>query len=136
MVDVYIDGASLGNPGDAGIGVVVYKNSECVYQRGFYIGKQTNNFAEYAAMLFGICELLAQKQHSATIFTDSELVANHLKGTYKVKSDNLKFLHTLCKKLLLQCGKVDIKWIEREKNAEADSLSKQSAKYKRDVVLL
>ena len=102
MVDVYIDGASLGNPGDAGIGVVVYNQSECICQKGVYIGKQTNNFAEYTAMIFGISEVLSLKQKKARIFTDSELVASHLKGTYKVKSDNLRFLYALCKKLLLQ----------------------------------
>ena len=136
MLNVYIDGASFGNPGDAGVGVVVYSNgNKTICKKGYYIGKQTNNFAEYAALLFGVCELLERKE-KAVIFTDSELISSHINGTYKVKSPNLLFLYTLSKKLLLQCQEVEIKWIEREKNAEADSLSKQSAKYKRDVVLL
>jgi len=136
-VSLYIDGASLGNPGDAGAGVVVYEgireHRKLLVQRGFYLGKQTNNFAEYAALLVGLAVLLEKNPGTVTVHSDSELLCRQLQGAYRVKHENLIFPYTLAKLLLARFGEVRIQHIPREENKEADALSKKSAELRRNI---
>ncbi|HDQ25268.1 MAG TPA: ribonuclease HI family protein [bacterium] len=76
----YIDGASSGNPGDAGIGIVVYRGDEAVLSISKYIGKQTNNYAEYTALLTLIEALKKHGVKEAKVYSDSELVVRQLSG--------------------------------------------------------
>lgn len=137
MIILYIDGASLGNPGEAGTGVVVYEEKDgqkkVLLKKGYYIGKQTNNFAEYAALLFGLTELLPQADQAVTVYSDSELLCRQLQGIYKVKHENLIFSFNLAKELLRQFREVAIHHIPREQNREADALSKKSAESKKNI---
>src|SRR5471030_99614 len=82
-----VDGASRGNHGPAGAGLYLKKGAYVVLKQGFFLGNCTNNQAEYAALLLGICQArtLIQSSHTLHIVSDSELLVRQLQGTYKVK---------------------------------------------------
>jgi ribonuclease HI len=132
--DIYIDGASKGNPGESGIGVIISKNDEVKKNISQYIGITTNNVAEYMALIYGLQEALIQNIRNIHINTDSELLYKQLTGDYKVKDENLKILNGLAKHLLSGFTDVDITNIPREKNKGADRLA-SSAIEKRPVLL-
>ncbi len=122
----FIDGASSGNPGDAGIGIVVYKDGEDIVRESKYIGKETNNVAEYTALL----TLLEMLEHHGIkeieVFSDSELMVKQLSGEYKVKNEGLKplFMKALAHKKKI---KYSVGHVRREKNTEADKLAKKGS---------
>lgn len=124
---IYVDGASSGNPGDAGIGVVIrslqQKKEEKISK---YIGKSTNNFAEYTALIVGLERARFLQAKKIQVRTDSELLTKQISGEYKVKSENLKKLNRLVLDLLTNFHAVDIKHIKREENKEADKLAKKA----------
>jgi len=120
---LYIDGGSRGNPGPAGIGVVIYdKEGKRVKEFNKYIGIATNNIAEYKALIYGLQEALFKKADEVTLNMDSELVVQQLKGDYKVKNANIKPLFEQALHLLSGFRKFEIKHIKREENKEADKL--------------
>ncbi|MCX7699002.1 MAG: ribonuclease HI family protein [Candidatus Goldbacteria bacterium] len=122
----YIDGASSGNPGDAGIGIIIYKNNEEILRVSRYIGMQTNNFAEYKAFL-SLLEILDKHSiKNIKVFTDSELLVKQLKGEYKINNEAIKKFITEIKKY--KKIKYEIEYISREENKEADKLAKQASK--------
>ena len=91
---MYIDGASSGNPGPAGIGILIYDHDDRqVAKVSSYIGRRTNNFAEYSALIRALKIAIYFKTKSLRIRTDSELVAKQINGEYKVKQDQIKKLH-------------------------------------------
>ena len=124
---LYIDGASRGNPGQAAIGVALAdeKGNE-IESLGEVIGTATNNEAEYRAVLRGM-ELAAK--HRVTeieIRTDSELLARQLKGSYRVRAENLKPLWHQAQRALKQFKRVHIVIIPRTLNHRADALANQA----------
>ena len=120
----FVDGASQGNPGHAGIGVVVYDDDgRCIKRISKYIGKASNNVAEYSAINLALSEAFILKAAAITIKTDSELVARQLSGQYKVKSDNLKPLYIQARHLIDALDEVKIVHIKRHLNKEADRLA-------------
>lgn len=120
---LYADGGSRGNPGPAGIGVVIKdsakKNLKEVYK---YIGETTNNIAEYSALISGLEELSAMNAEEIVICLDSELVVKQLCGEYKVKDAGIRPLFEKALGILRNFKTYDIKHIERSKNSEADKL--------------
>ncbi|MCK4519237.1 MAG: ribonuclease HI family protein, partial [Candidatus Omnitrophica bacterium] len=88
-----------------------------------YIGRASNNVAEYTAMNLALSEALTFKAAAITIKTDSELVARQLSGQYKVKSDNLKPLYVQAMYLIDALDNVKIVHIKRHLNKEADRLA-------------
>ena len=126
---LFIDGASYGNPGDAGIGILVYDiNHRCVEKVSQYIGKATNNVAEYTALTTALIEALILGFREIEIKSDSELLVRQLRGRYKVKSNNIKILYLLAKHLIRGYKKVEIDYIRREQNKEADRLANEAIK--------
>ncbi|MBU1112290.1 MAG: ribonuclease HI family protein [Candidatus Omnitrophica bacterium] len=123
---VYIDGASVGNPGKSGIGYLIYDQGRCLKKESIYLGVQSNNFAEYMALIFSLAEITAMGQKEAAVFSDSELICEQIKGNYKVKNQNLYPLYVLAKTLISKLDKFTITHIDREKNQEADKLAKQA----------
>ena len=89
FIEMYADGASRSNPGPAGIGVVIYKNGEELFTISEYIGKKTNNEAEYLALLSGLDYLIGEGEGFVNCFLDSKLVVEQAKGNYRVKAENL-----------------------------------------------
>ena len=128
-VIIFSDGASKGNPGDAGIGVVISSEDGTVLREiAEYIGKTTNNVAEYSALIRGISEALDMNATSVEISTDSELLARQLTGVYKVKSDNLKPLFNEAVTLLRCFKNVSISHVLRGFNKRADELANEGVK--------
>ncbi|MBI5196396.1 MAG: ribonuclease HI family protein [Nitrospirae bacterium] len=131
--EIYCDGASSGNPGHAGIGVVIrYKTARqphfTVHKISEYIGTATNNIAEYQAFLRGLKEACALGLKKITVFLDSELLVKQMTGIYKVKNSNLKDLYLQAQNILRKFDAFRIIHVGREFNKEADLLAKQSIK--------
>lgn len=122
-VKIYSDGASRNNPGDAGIGVVIKQGEKILSEIGEYIGKTTNNVAEYLAFIRGLEEALLLGANEALCLADSELLVKQLNGEYRVKNEGLVPLANHARSLLKKFRKVEIKHILREKNKEADLLA-------------
>ncbi len=120
---MYVDGASQGNPGEAGIGVIICEGNNVIKNISQYIGITTNNVAEYMALIFGLQEALIQRIVSININTDSELLCKQIKGDYRVKDATLKLLYSLAKHLLSGFKKAEITNIPREDNKGADRLA-------------
>ena len=125
VLSIYADGGSRGNPGPAGIGVVIKdKNGKTVKEFNKYIGITTNNIAEYNADIYGLQEALFEKADEIILNVDSELVAQQLRGEYRVKNQNIRPLFEQALHLLSGFKKFSIKNIKREDNTEADKLVK------------
>lgn len=124
---IYIDGAARGNPGPAGIGIVITDdNGKVIDTLSRYLGETTNNISEYTALIFGMEEARSRKAKELVINTDSELLAKQLGGEYKVKSSALKDLYKKVKTLLANFEEVRINQIDREKNKQADKLANRA----------
>jgi len=124
---LYIDGASKGNPGMAGAGVLMTNGSgRKLAEISRYLGHKTNNEAEYWALLLGLREARRLGGKSLHILTDSELIARQVKGVYRVKNLNLKGLHKMVIQNLKEFSSFDIRSIPREENQEADHLANQA----------
>ncbi|MCE5299582.1 MAG: ribonuclease HI family protein [Spirochaetia bacterium] len=123
----FIDGASSGNPGHSGIGVVIYKGKEQILMESKYIGETTNNVAEYSALLH-LLEV-AQKHGIKTlkVFSDSELMVKQMNGEYKIRDERLKELASKAVSMKKHI-KFELSHIPRESNKEADKLSKEGSK--------
>lgn len=133
-MDIYIDGSSIGNPGDSGIGVIFANEDVTLKNISKYIGKQTNNFAEYTALVFALQEALIMKAASIKIFSDSELLCKQLNGEYRVKSDNIKNLFEQAINLLKGFKNYNITHIPREQNRGADKLARLAIKEKNTYI--
>lgn len=120
---IYVDGGSRGNPGPAGIGVVILDaNKKKIKEIWKYIGEATNNIAEYTALIHGLEEAANMRADEITVHMDSELVARQLSGEYKVKNADIKPLFEKALGILKNFRSFEIKRIDREKNKEADKL--------------
>ena len=127
---MFIDGASKGNPGKAGIGIVIYnERGEKIREVSKSIGITTNNVAEYVSLIFALQEaLILNCRGEITIYTDSELLYKQVKGLYRVKNDNLKILSQLTQHLIAGYEKFEIEHIGRDSNKVADKLATQAIK--------
>lgn len=130
---LFCDGASSGNPGDSGIGILLIIGEQ-KYKISEYIGMATNNIAEYMALLRGLQEAKRHGVYTIDIHTDSELIVRQLKGQYKVKSKNLLKLYEQANLLLKDFKNYSITHIPREENIEADNLAKNAIKNKFRII--
>lgn len=121
---VFTDGASRGNPGDAGIGVVIRDPSgRTVCEVGEYVGRVTNNVAEYLALERGLKELLRLGARRISLRADSELLVRQLQGVYQVKNAGLRTLFTRVEGLLRRFETWEARHVPRRENAAADELA-------------
>lgn len=127
---IYIDGASKGNPGESGAGIVIYQNGRLIKKIANYIGHATNNAAEYTALIFALEEALLLKAKSLEINTDSQLLARQLNKVYKVRHEGIKSFYNRAVHLLTGFEKVVINHIPREENILADKLATEAIKKK------
>jgi ribonuclease HI len=123
---IYTDGASRNNPGEAGAGVYILQNNKPVGKIARYLGKTTNNIAEYTAAIMGLEYAVKQGATRVNLFADSELLVKQLNGDYKVKNEGLKPLHGKAKELIGKIGSVTVQYIRREMNKEADALANKA----------
>jgi ribonuclease HI len=127
-VKLYIDGASRGNPGEAGIGVVLCNEvGEPVKEISESVGVATNNVAEYRALIRGLEEARALGADTVQVYTDSELLAKQLNGHYGVHSPHLQPLYCRVRSLLRLFKNVTIQHIPRVQNQHADALAKAAS---------
>lgn len=124
---IYIDGGARGNPGAAGIGIVIKDgDNKLVKELHKYIGETTNNIAEYTALIYALQEALMLGLKDIAVYSDSELLVKQLKGEYKVKNQNLKIYYDQFLHLRPGFKSFSVKHIAREKNKEADKLVNQA----------
>ena len=120
---LHVDGASRGNPGEAGFGIhVTDAAGGAVASLYGYIGQATNNVAEYQALLHGLRFALAKGATTVEVFSDSELLVRQLEGRYRVKNAGLVPLHRRATELLQPYAEVDLQHVPREENTDADAL--------------
>jgi ribonuclease HI/probable phosphoglycerate mutase len=121
---LFTDGASRGNPGQAGAGAVIYdENGQELAAKAVYLGTCTNNVAEYKALLIGLEEALRLGCTELTIALDSELIVRQIQGRYKVKNETLLVLFNEVQKYLARLGKWSVVHVPRALNARADQLA-------------
>src|SRR6202142_2927541 len=119
-----IDGASRGNPGPASYAVVIRDaTGKIVLELAKNIGRETNNVAEYFALLAALDYATAHGIHALRIRSDSELLVRQMQGVYKVKSPDLKPLQERAAKLARQLQYFAIEHVRRELNKDADALA-------------
>ncbi|MFP4466244.1 MAG: ribonuclease HI family protein [Candidatus Goldiibacteriota bacterium] len=123
----YTDGASSGNPGDSGIGIVLYKDGESIYSESKYIGVTTNNVAEYTAVVTLLNTAVQNGIKELKIFTDSELLVKQMSGEYKIKNEKLKELIGQINSFKAKIN-FTLKHVLRDGNTEADKLARQGSK--------
>lgn len=120
----HIDGASRGNPGPASYAVILRDpNGKIVLELAKNIGRETNNVAEYYALLAALDFAVAHGIAALRIQSDSELLVRQMQGRYKVKSADLKPLHERAQKLSRQIAYFQIEHVRREMNRDADALA-------------
>ena len=127
-LEIYIDGASKGNPGPSGIGVVICRDGQTIKNISRFIGLATNNVAEYTALIFGLQEGLILKSESIKINTDSQLIYRQFKKIYKVKHPNIIGLYNQGLQLMSAFKEVSLNFIPRERNRGADKLATKAIK--------
>lgn len=121
---LHTDGGSRGNPGPAGAGAVIYDGQDReVAALSRYLGRTTNNVAEYQALLLGLAEAKKLGAAELTVKMDSELIVRQLSGQYRVKAPGLKPLYAEAKQLLRSFASVNIQHVRREFNKRADELA-------------
>jgi ribonuclease HI len=120
----HIDGGARGNPGPSGYGVVIQDQSgRKVATLSEYLGHQTNNFAEYQALIAALEYAIQHGEKALKVISDSELLVRQIKGIYKVKNPTLQDLHARAKQLIRQLDWFSIGHVLRGKNQEADRLA-------------
>ncbi len=124
---LYVDGASRGNPGPAAIGVIIKDQGDTtILKVSSYIGKTTNNQAEYTALATALREACKLGADHVDIRTDSQLMSEQIKGNYKVRNANIKPLFEEAKQLLTAFKSYSIDHIPRQRNSAADALANQA----------
>ncbi len=123
-VVAYIDGASRGNPGPAAVGVVIEDaDGNPKVRVSSHIGRATNNQAEYRALIMALEYAARLKAVHLTVRTDSQLVAQHIKGNYRVRNPRLIPLYQQAMRLLSSFETYSVDYIPRSLNTEADALA-------------
>jgi ribonuclease HI len=127
IVRVYSDGAARGNPGPAGAGAVLTDSAGNVIARlGRFLGKQTNNVAEYEGLLLGLKHARELGYREVEVRADSQLLIRQLKGEYAVRHAGLKPLHAEALRLLRSFDRYDLRHVPREENTLADEMSNRA----------
>jgi ribonuclease HI len=123
----YVDGGSLGNPGPAGIGVVIDGPQGIKIRIAKWIGRQDNNVAEYVALLEALQCALALKAKTLHVYSDSQVVVRQMSGEYACSSPRLYSLNWICRKLARSL-EFSISHVGREHNTEANGLANSAAR--------
>ena len=131
--EIWTDGGARGNPGPAAIGFVVKNNNQLIFKSGEFIGKTTNNIAEYTAVVKALewleknCPIAQLSNCPIVFYLDSQLVVQQLNGKFKVKNIALTNLIINIKNFEAKfSGKITYQKIDREENYLADGLVNQA----------
>ena len=123
---IFTDGASRNNPGEAGAGIFILRDGQPLEKIARYLGTTTNNIAEYRAAIIGLEHCVKLGASVVRLHADSELMVKQLNGQYKVKNEGLRPLYQKAKELIAKIGCVEVKYIPREQNKEADALANKA----------
>src|ERR1700679_3499089 len=124
LITAYCDGGSRGNPGPAGFGVFIQgSRGEVVGELSEYLGKHTNNYAEYSGLLAALDFAVTQGHRRLKVVSDSELMVKQIKGQYRVNSPELRPLYDEAKRRIARLDHFQIQHVLREKNRHADRLA-------------
>ena len=127
LLIAHCDGGSRGNPGPAGYGAVIEdQNGRVLARLSEYLGKRTNNYAEYSALLGVLAWCLENKQTRLRVVADSELMVKQMQGKYKVNSPDLRPLWEEARRRASQLEKFEIAHTLRGGNKEADQLANEA----------
>ena len=122
-LELHIDGASRGNPGDAGFGVHATTGSgSTVAELYGYLGRATNNVAEYNGLIEALALASERGATTVEIFADSELLVKQIRGEYRVRHPDLKLLYAAAMRVIKTLDAFRIETVRRENNKEADQL--------------
>lgn len=125
--NIYIDGAARGNPGEAGIGIILKdEQGQQIRELYKYIGQTTNNIAEYTALIYGLQEAIILGLKEVVVHSDSELLVKQLNGEYRVKNSNLKLHYEQFLHLKSGFNKLEVRQISRAENKQSDKLANQA----------
>ena len=126
-VTVHIDGGARGNPGEAGVGAYFQDRSGVPLQSiARYIGRATNNTAEYQALLIALARARDAGVKHLRVFSDSELLVNQVNGRYRTTVPHLQQYLQEAIRLMREIGRVDVTHVRREQNKEADALANEA----------
>ncbi len=120
------DGASKGNPGDAGAGYILSRDASIIARGKKYLGVTTNNVAEYMAMIIGLEKALSLGATGVIALTDSQLIVNQIEGLYRVRKSHLKPLHRRCLDLISDLDTFTIRYVPSSRN-RAHRLAEEAA---------
>ena len=124
---LFTDGAARGNPGPAGLGLVIEDADGMRLWGGCrYIGTATNNRAEYLALIEGLRKAAEWTPDRLEVYLDSQLVVEQLAGRYRVKNADLRPLHDEALALLSGFRDSAVVHVPREKNRGADALANRA----------
>lgn len=125
QAEAWVDGASRGNPGEAGFGLLFRQGDRSDEICGF-LGHATNNVAEYAGLVAALTLANKEKLDQLTVYSDSQLLVRQIQGRYRVKAPHLVPIFLKVIQLRQQISKFEIRHVPREENREADHLANQA----------
>jgi ribonuclease HI len=126
MLTINIDGASRGNPGLSGIGIVISRGGQKISEYNEFVGNTTNNIAEYTALKKALKIASALNDDEITVLSDSEIVIKQRNHSYKVRSKQLKIIFREINNLEKHFKSVSYRHIPRNINKEADLLANRA----------
>lgn len=122
-----IDGGARGNPGPAGYGAFIRdQKGQTVAELSAFLGHQTNNVAEYSALLAALDFAVERGARAMKVISDSELLVKQIKGIYKVKNLELQRLHEQARARIARLDRFEISHVLRARNRDADRLANQA----------
>jgi ribonuclease HI len=125
-LDIYCDGASRSNPGEASVGITITEQDIEIDTISRKIGIATNNVAEYQALIDGLKYCNDNNVQNVSFYLDSKLVVEQISGNFKVKSEHLKVMYGEAKVLISKIDNFTINHIYRVNNKRADQLANQA----------
>jgi ribonuclease HI len=127
VLRLFTDGAARGNPGPAGLGMVIEDDQGMRLWGGCrYVGTATNNRAEYLALIDGLRKAVEWAPDRLEVYLDSKLVVEQVSGRYKVRNADLQPLHQQAAQLLKGFARVTVSHVPRERNRGADALANRA----------
>jgi ribonuclease HI len=133
-VHAHIDGGSRGNPGPAAAGFIIEsEDGKLLHEAGVFIGKATNNVAEYSGLIAALKEALDLGATEIDLASDSELLVKQMSGEYRVKNPGLQPLYQEARQLVRQFADCEIRHVRRENNVRADSVANMAMDCMSDV---
>jgi ribonuclease HI len=127
---IWTDGGSRGNPGRCGAGGIIKDpHGNVISQISEYLGIQTNNYAEYKALIITLEKAIVLNIKEVEVFLDSKLVVEQMNGKWKVKNENIIPLYNEAKELILHFNSIKFTHVRRAFNKEADALANKAMDY-------